>query len=1129
MRRTRAHIAGVAAICGALAALTANAHADSVAANDSNGFARFLFTLDPIAQETTNVSGGVLTIHFDRKVAIDSNTLSHGLDAYVSSIRADADGQTFRLALAQNVTPHTSISANHIAVDLVPATFSGTPPDLPPPPPKATAPDPNTLPPLNVRVGSYTNFSRIVFDWGKPVRYTVGAKAGHLSIRFIGLAKPDYTQFERVAPPWVKHAGWRTDVSTTTLEFETDPESAYHASQDGSKVILDILAPQTDASVAKTATAKLPTGAEVAKAAPSGGVAISAAQKQTIADTAAQVNGTAQDATPAPPQANAADAAAKPAAESVAKVSAAAAAKTAFAGAPASVAPIVPSIAPPPPKISKPQITATQGRDGVTLNFQHTDAVAAFIRANVAWIVVNGGPSVDAVALKAQLADFPASFDANTSNGTSILRIGLKDAEQIAAHGVGGDFAVKIGPHVATPIMPIPLTRSDNDPQHAALAGIVPGGTRALTLPDTVVGDTLIVIPGAPGHGMPLARDYLEFAAIPTAAGLVIRPSGDDLNVAVSAARVSISQPGGLALTPPANPIPTSPAELASRGAGKTFLDFARWSAGQHGYATERALLAKAGTSRPQDVAAARMALAQFYLANNFSAETLGTVRLMQTTDPALQADPKLQVMRAAAETMMGRYREALTDLAGSNLDGDPHAALWRGLANAALDNWHDAAPAFAQAQGVLGLYTPEWRARALLAEGRVRLALGDVEAANRALAQVPKDLPNDLMLESELLRADLLDKTGNTRGADALFEAVKDSGGDALAAQAIFDQTQGDLAAHIVTTQDAIVQLENLRFRWRGDALELKTLRKLGALYFARADWRRGLQTLRIAAQGFPDSDIGREAQDDMRAAFENLFLKGRADKLSPVDALALFYDFIDLTPIGPKGDEMIRKMADRLVAVDLLGPAATLLKYQVNSRLDGVARAQVAGRLAMLDLLNHQPKDALEALRTTRITGVPDDVNHQRMLLEARALAELKVWDQALDVIAVDEAPDTKALRADIYWESGAWEQAGQTAEALLPPSIAAAPAPLSNDNRQLLLRAAVAFSLASDQTALDRLRARADAKSLPPDDAGVFALMTEKADTQSPTVRGTIAAIASTDTLEAFMKDFKSHHPN
>ena len=46
-------------------------------------------------------------------------------------------------------------------------------------------------------------------------------------------------------------------------------------------------------------------------------------------------------------------------------------------------------------------------------------------------------------------------------------------------------------------------------------------------------------------------------------------------------------------------------------------------------------------------------------------------------------------------------------------------------------------------------------------------------------------------------------------------------------------------------------------------------------------------------------------------------------------------------------------------------------------------------------------------------------------------RALAALKQWDQALDLIAVDDAPDTRRLRADIYWESGNWAIAGQKAE--------------------------------------------------------------------------------------------------
>ena len=129
-----------------------------------------------------------------------------------------------------------------------------------------------------------------------------------------------------------------------------------------------------------------------------------------------------------------------------------------------------------------------------------------------------------------------------------------------------------------------------------------------------------------------------------------------------------------------------------------------------------------------------------------------------------------------------------------------------------------------------------------------------------------------------------------------------------------------------------------------------------------------------------------------------------------------------------------MIRRMADRLVAVDLLGPAATLLAYQVDKRLDGVAKAQVSTKLAAIYLMDHKPQDAVDALHDSQISGLPDEDGHARLMLEARAFAALKQWDNALDLIAVDEQPDTARLRADIYWESGNWEVAGQKTEELL-----------------------------------------------------------------------------------------------
>jgi len=483
----------------------------------------------------------------------------------------------------------------------------------------------------------------------------------------------------------------------------------------------------------------------------------------------------------------------------------------------------------------------------------------------------------------------------------------------------------------------------------------------------------------------------------------------------------------------------------------------------------------------------------------------------------------RLQTMRAAADYMMARYRDAHNDVGGGALDNDRHAAFWRGLIEAALENWDGSRKALAMAEPVLHRYAPEWQARARLAQAEAAIAANAVEQADAALNRLPHDLPRDIALQAQLVRARLYATEGRYHDAQTLFGALANCGNERIAARALFDDTQAGLADGAITRDQAIAALEHLRFRWRGDELELKTLRKLGALYFEEKRWREGLNSLRIASQNFPNEELSRQAQDDMRATFVNLFLKGKADAMPPITSLSLFYDFIDLTPIGPEGDDMIRRMTDRLVAVDLLGPAETLLNYQVTKRLDGFARAQVATRLAMIDLMDHKPKDALAALRSTEIAGLPDDVNHGRVLLEARALAALKQWDQALDLIAVDEAPDTRRLRADIYWESGNWPVAGQMAEGLVDQRWADA-VPLNADERQELMRSAIAYSLAGDELSLDRLRAHFAPKMKASADASAFAVVTQKIDTQGVAFRDLAGKIASVDTLEGFMQDFK-----
>jgi hypothetical protein len=1094
-RRPRTFLLSLAAAM--LVALPAKA--DGVSVSTGNGFARLLFSFTPRAHVTASVNGGVLTISFDRKTSVTAQQIAQNLGGYASGPRVDADGQTFRFALVQPVHIHQSESANQIALDLVPSTFAGNPPDLPPPPPAPPKTlDVASLPQIAVRAGAYQNFTRLVFDWPHEVKYAMFPGAGKLGIRFETPARVDVSAIARFAPPWVKNASWRIDGNATMVEFDTDQASGFHDFRDGSKVVVDVLAPKTDAdgyrppggakgavtplTNAKTAAATLP--------APNAQAAAIAATAQKLADAN-------KPATPVP-----------------------------------APAPVPTPAATPAPAPAAPGTQDANGQvmhGGAVLTFANAAerGAAVFMRGTTAWIVLQGAAPLDANKLKAALGSFPSSVEASSSDGVSVLRVNFVGPEHVAARIDGANLRVLIAPQVSNSAIGIAFSRNQDDPRHASLSTLLPAASHAVTLTDPVAGDQLIVVPGAAGNAMTAPHDYMEFGVLQTASGLAFTPYVDDLAVAVDRTRVTVGRPNGLALTP-ATTVASSPAALAVSLGGPSFLDFARWSriTGGSFLNTERRLRAATARLNGSEDAHARLSLARFYLANQFAAEALGLIHLLQAQDPGLQSDPQLQTMRAAADYMMGRYRDAKNDIAGNAFDADRHAAYWRGLTEAAEEDWDAARSDLDRAEPVLKQYAPDWQARGRIALAQAALAQNRLEIADAAMARVPKGIDPNVQVEANVVRARLLAAEDFGHQAGALFNAVEKSGNEHAAAESIYYRTEAALKVGAMSQDDAIKVLEALRFRWRGDALEMKTLRMLASTYFGKQRWRDGLRTLRTAAAAFPGEERTRKVQDDMRIAFADLFIKGKAGRLKPIEALGIFYDFIDLTPIGPDGDEMIRRMSERLAAVDLLGPAEDLLNYQITKRLDGIGRAQVATRLAMLQLMDAKPQAALQTIRDTQVAGLPDDVNHQRLLLEARAFAALKQWNDALDLIAVDSAPDTVKLRADIYWESGNWAIAGQKAEEALGARYGDA-APLSADERETVMRAAVAYSLANDESSLERLRGHFGPKMNTSPDGSAFTVVAQNIDAHGTAFRDRAAQIASVDTLQAFMKDFKKRY--
>ena len=215
-----------------------------------------------------------------------------------------------------------------------------------------------------------------------------------------------------------------------------------------------------------------------------------------------------------------------------------------------------------------------------------------------------------------------------------------------------------------------------------------------------------------------------------------------------------------------------------------------------------------------------------------------------------------------------------------------------------------------------------------------------------------------------------------------------------------------------------------------------------------------------------------------------------------------------------------MIRRLADRLVGVDLLDQAAELLQHQVDHRLQGAARAQVATRLAVIYLMNRRADKALATLRATRSADLTNELRNQRLLLEARALSDMERHDLALEIIAHVPGPEAIRLRSDILWAARRWGESAEQLE-LLYGTRWQEWAPLADNERADVLRAAIGFALGEDPIGLGRFREKYAAKMAEGPDRRAFDVITAPTGPSGAEFRDVAKAVAAVDTLEGFLR--------
>ena len=719
--------------------------------------------------------------------------------------------------------------------------------------------------------------------------------------------------------------------------------------------------------------------------------------------------------------------------------------------------------------------------DAMTLRFEWQAAAGAavFRRAGFLWVAFDQPGTADFSAIEAANPQVVAGLIQVPSSAGTVIRMAILPGVNPHVERDGLAWVLELRASELRPDIGLQPEVQKTGQQGLRMFIAIADPADPLRVRDPEVGDELTVIPLAQlGRGVDGERQYADLHLLPTAQGIVAKPLTDELTIRAIPDGVTFITPVGLNFTHP-----DVLAQINADGAPNAFgalppgrvFDMVGWRRGNVSefQAQKQLLQRRVAEATRVTRSQPRLDLAGFYFAHGLAAEAAGLLRTIEVEDPDLAGRPDVLALRGATKFALTRYDEAALALFDASLNGKSEVELWRGATNTALGDYRAAIQNFSKAGTIPPGYPPNFVADIALLGAETALRNRDYRTAGAYLDAVNDTRPGPAeRARVDYYRGRIFAAAGDYESAAEIWTRLvqgEDRWARIRSELALLDE---NLARKTTTRGEAIQKLESLRFVWRGDRIELDMLTRLGQLYLEEGDIRNGLTVLKQTASAFPDSPATRDITRAMTQAFTKLYLQGGANALPPLAALALYEDFRELTPTGPEGNEIINRLADRLVAVELLERAANLLDRQVKSRLEGIEKARVGARLAVIRLLDRKPDAAFKALADSEVGGLPVDVAAERARLRARAIFELERPDEALRLIASDSSRDADLLRAEITWKTAKWKEASDVFGRLAGEADAGA---VDEKRAQLILNLAVSLALAGDATRLGQVRQR------------------------------------------------------
>jgi len=1132
-------------------AVSGNVHVEM-----SQGFARILLHLSEPVESEVNTAGGIVVIHFQRPVNIPIDKLAHAAPNYIGAARRDPDGRGLRIALNRRVHVNAMPAGERIYIDLLPDTWKGLAPGLPTQVIEELSRRAREAEravrahreiahkderPVRVRVATQPTFTRYVFELPDVISVDTDRGADDVTLTFGARLKFDFGDMKSALPKAVRAVESFDRGDSVAVRFALNGKADIRTFREDTNYVVDVgssdakeaLAPARSDDLSRlmreVAPASVPlAGSEAPRTIPAAPAA-DAGQARQQASAAPAIAAPSQATEPAPASASpaqggaiAAAAAATPPAEVRKPQTAQLAVDRKLM---AKVAPALGATPREPGGVVTADIRRQADNIRMTFPFPTPTPAAIFRRAGTLWMVFDTRGTVALPDFGAEPNSMIRHAQGSALPDGYVVRLMLDRPRLVGATAENGTWTVTIGDRITDPSAPLSIDRSLANAARPSIAIPLEQARELHRIADPDMGDTLLVVtaPG-PARGFIKPQEFVEFRALASTHGVAVQPLADDVQVELAPNNVVVARPGGLTLSGP------GAAARSASGYRSAIFDPQHWGFDRQADVTERQynLIAAAANVGETKRSAPRLELARFYLSRDMYPEAKGVLDVALSEERPSTDDPDGLVLRAITLLMLNRPEEALKELNHPVLGEQLDAPLWRAFANARMGRWDEARRGFKGAEAAIANLPLELQRVALKEAVRAAIEVRDYETAQHLFSEFQAiGTVADMQPALSILQGRLAEGLGKNAEALRNYRQAAESDDRPSAAQGQLRNLSLRYDLGELKRADLITELEKLTAVWRGDETEIEALQKLAQLYTEEHRYRDAFYVMRSALKAHPDAQISRRIYDEAAVTFDSLFLAGKGDALPAIEALSLFYDFRELTPIGRRGDEMIRRLADRLVSVDLLPQAAELLQHQVDNRLQGAARAHVATRLAVVYLMDNKPDRAQAVLRATRSGDLSTDLRNLRLLLEARALSQIGRHDVALEVVDGIEGREATRLRADILWAAKRYTEAAEQIERMHADRWREF-APLSDAERADILRAAIGYSLSEDALAIGRLKQRYEPKMIEGPDKRAFEIATAPQAARGEEFRDVARMVTAFSSLDDFLRDMRERYP-